>query len=197
MSDDVTKQVVAEQPADTSTRPIPALNVERMQLVPGVERPRKTVAYKANEVDWLAVDEIVELLCEGQTLTTICSYVAHLPTLHMVLKWRQADSKVEAALAQAQETAADVMADSTVLIADTDYDPTRAAIRIKARQWLAERRKPQSYGNKVSLDINANINAEQQRAAGIERARSMRDQLAGWASQVIEGQVEKDEQPND
>lgn len=190
--------IVADQPvADTSTRPIPALTLDRMQLVPGIERPKKTVRYSSSEVDQLALDEILELVADGYGLATICSYSAHLPTLHIVRKWLEADSSAEARYRKAREQGADTIAESTLLIADTDHDATRASIRIKARQWLAERIKPAAYGNRVDVNINANINAEQQRAAAIERARSMRDQLGSWASQVIEGQLEKEEQPND
>lgn len=180
-----------ETTKDTSTRLIPALSLDRMQLVPGIERPAKTVKYDATAIDHLAVDEICELMIEGIPLTTICSYVAHLPTLHVVQRWLQADSAVAARIDQARSLGIDSMIDSTVLIADTDVDSSRAAVRIKARQWVAERLRPKKYGTKLDVNVAVEVNAEQQRAAAIARARSVRDQLNNWASQVIDGQAEK------
>jgi len=98
---------------------------------------------------------------------------------------------VAARIEQARSLGVDAMVDSTVLIADTDVDSSRAAVRIKARQWVAERMRPKKYGTKLDLNVAVEVNAEQQRAAAIARARSVRDQLNSWASQVIEGQAEK------
>lgn len=134
---------------------------------------------------------------EGHTMTAICTYSPHLPNVAIVSAWSEADLAVRDRLRRARETMVDVLADQTVLIADTDIDAVRAGQRIKARQWLAGVVKPKVYGPKATIDVNHTVDPEAMRAAALERARSMRDQLGQWSSQVIDGQTESDDTPTD
>lgn len=62
-------------------------------------------------------------------------------------------------ITRARARAADLMAVETVQIADElDVDhPSRAALRIKTRQWMAERWDQKTYGLQKAQQININV----------------------------------------
>ena len=59
--------------------------------------------------------------------------------------------------ARAQEMRADVFADQIIEIADTDEDANRARNRIQARQWLASKMNPRTYGDRIDLNVQQTI----------------------------------------
>lgn len=181
----------------TDSTQILAIDLDRMQLISGVRPPAKTVKFTSDVIDHLALDDIVELMLNGHGLSTICRYVDHLPSLYMVTKWRQADSDVDALIERARKEGASTLADETQLIADTDIDSSRAKNRIQTRQWLAERRNPAKYSQKIDINMTHRINPTEMRQTAIDRARSMRDQLTQWADQVIDSTVVPDTEARD
>jgi len=60
-------------------------------------------------------------------------------------------------IAQAMAIQAHALADEAKEIADTDPDPNRARNRINVRQWLAARRNPKEYGDKMEVTSNHSI----------------------------------------
>ena len=57
----------------------------------------------------------------------------------------------------AMEIRADLLADEIVEISDSGDDPQKARNRIAARQWLAAKLKPRTYGERLEFSIQHSI----------------------------------------
>lgn len=121
------------------------------------------------------VQEICERLAAGETLTRICED-EHLPTVRTVSNWMMRRPKVFSDIARAREAQMHLEAEQIRDIADNAYedyyidyvnDPDgnrvpvvkvdgesvkRAALRISARQWRAERLNRRAYGNSTKIE---------------------------------------------
>lgn len=95
---------------------------------------------------------------------TVCS-------LHTFHAYVSADNARLDIYARAREKCADAMVDVTMVIADNDTNPQRAANRIKARQWWASKVKPKVYGDKLDLEVNGTVNVQAAILAGRRRAQ--------------------------
>lgn len=81
-------------------------------------------------------DRICTRIMEGQSLRTICK-AQGMPALSSVFKWLNENPAFSDQYARAREVQADLLADDTVDIADTEQDPQKARVRIDARKWKA------------------------------------------------------------
>ena len=59
--------------------------------------------------------------------------------------------------ARAREIQADVLAEDTVEIADTEEDPQKARVRIDARKWFASKVAPKKYGDRIQQDVTLDL----------------------------------------
>ena len=105
-------------------------------------------------VDRLAIERIIDRVLNNVTLLEAVKQEGiSLPTLH---KWLGRDKESALAYARAIEMRADVLADETIEIADTDTDAARARNRITSRQWLASKLN-KKYGERVDLNVTQTI----------------------------------------
>ena len=67
------------------------------------------------------------------------------------------DPLIASAYAQARERRADVLADQIVEIADSEDDQMRAKNRIDARKWIASKMQPRTYGDRIDMNVNGQV----------------------------------------
>jgi hypothetical protein len=73
--------------------------------------------------------------------------------------WRALDSDplLAAEYSRARERKADTFADDIVEIADNDEDPQRARNRIDARKWVASKLQPRTYGDRIDMNVQGQV----------------------------------------
>lgn len=74
------------------------------------------------------------------------------------------------AYADAQQQAADALAEEIIDIADTETDANRARVRVDSRKWLASKFLPRKYGEKLDLTVNQQIDLKGAIESGRARA---------------------------
>jgi len=101
-------------------------------------------------------DAVVSMFEEAKSVADIC--------LALGIGKRALDSFIDEnelspKIARARARAADVLAVDTIKIADDieEDHPSRAALRIKTRQWIAERWDQKTYGLQKAQQININV----------------------------------------
>lgn len=84
-----------------------------------------------------------------------------------------ADVQLVNDLESAQLVSMEKMADEIIEIADTETDSQKAKNRIDARKWIASKRSPKKYGERLDVNVNQTIDITsalleaQNRALGI------------------------------
>lgn len=84
---------------------------------------------------------------------------------------------------EAVKNRAQVLADETINIADTDPDPSSARVRVAARQWLASRDNPDKYSEKLNVEVTHKVDLR----AAMEAARN---RVVGIQSGEIKHEIE-------
>jgi len=117
-------------------------------------------------------DEIVERMCRGETVTSICE-LEHMPTLVTLWRWNRDNPEFCKALTQARADRAHVWAEQGIEIADdgsrdivivkgrngedeerVNHDHIqRSRLRVETRMRLAEKHNPAVYGQKVQQEL--------------------------------------------
>lgn len=103
----------------------------------------------------MAVQSAIDLIFEGEGLKEACETceisrqtfyktIAEYPLL--------ADNYARACAARADKDA-----DEIIAIADGDLDPQRARNRIEARKWRASKQHPKRYGERLDVNVQAQI----------------------------------------
>lgn len=130
------------------------------------------------------VERIIDKILSDMPLAdAVASEGISLPTFH---KWLNSDKAAAIAYARAVELRADVLADQTITIADSDDDPAKARNRIQARQWLASKLNKR-YGDRVDLNVTQTIDIGGTLAEARARLlRPVRDQLVYEDAQVVD-----------
>lgn len=116
-------------------------------------------------------DQICERLAEGESLRSIC-IDEHMPNKATVFRWLAADEAFATRYAHAREVQAETRVDEMIDIADDGSNDwmerknsdgevigwqengealRRSDLRIKTRQWYAEKLLPKKYGSKLAL----------------------------------------------
>jgi hypothetical protein len=124
-----------------------AMNAAQVEKKAKIGRP-VTRHEKRNDAMETAICEAVS---KGVPLEDAC--IANGIPFMTFRRIMEDDEALRAAISRAREDRADYFADQIVPIADTEEDPKRAAIRIQARQWVAAKSKPQSYGDRVNVAV--------------------------------------------
>jgi hypothetical protein len=104
--------------------------------------------------------EIVDLIEQGQPLGTILRDNEHLPSKPVVYAWLnkhrpQFDKDFADDYARAREASADRNAErieeiSEMMLDETNpLDPARARVAMDALKWIAGKKRPKKYGDKV------------------------------------------------
>jgi hypothetical protein len=97
-------------------------------------------------------EEICVRVQLGETIQQICED-EHMPHKRTVYVWLQQHTEFRDSYRLAREEAAHVMADKVLEIAkmvtDGKITPDAGRVAIHAQQWVAGKRKPKAYGEKV------------------------------------------------
>ena len=102
-------------------------------------------------------DEIANRICErmieGEDIVTICKD-AEMPSRATVYRWMDEHPAFEAQCARAREGLADFEAARIAKIAQDCTPESAPADRVKlaALQWLASKRSPKRWGDKIEID---------------------------------------------
>lgn len=100
--------------------------------------------------------------------------------------------------AQAQTIRADLLADDVIRIADSNADPQKARNRMNARQWLAAKLAPKTYGDRLDIAVTQTISvADALTDARARLLRPVRDQQVIEDAQVIDSQAPMLPEPRD
>lgn len=124
--------------------------------------------------------KICEQLASGRTLSSICK-APGMPSRVAVWKWSKRYPEFRDEMTRARLAGADILADETVDIADTEDDPQRAKNRIEARRWLAGVINPRRYGPRLDLNVSESPNVG-------EALREARNRLPESKRQALEQQ---------
>ena len=142
--------------------------------------------------------EVCERLSQGESLRAISEDKA-MPSERTVYRWLAAEPTFWQLYARAREAQMDKWADDIVEIADdatNDYmerigkggavervvDPEtvqRSKLRLDARKWLMSKLASRRYGDKVSIDLDANMKVESMTDAELEAKTAMLLQRLG------------------
>lgn len=122
---------------------------------------------------------LAELICsriaDGESLVAICKS-EHIPHRSTVLRWAADNPAFCDKYARAREAQAELLAEEIIEIADDTsgdfklvvkdgkeeavYDAEhvqRSKLRVDARKWFASKVAPAKYGDKQTIDLNANV----------------------------------------
>ena len=120
-----------------------------------VGRPTKYSKEKA--------DQICDLIARGMSLRAVCTS-ADMPSVSMVFRWMEQNSKFREQYAHAREEQADGFADEIIEIADNcppvHEEIAKAKVRIDTRKWKAAKLAPKKYGDKLELDGDMRVKVE-------------------------------------
>lgn len=76
--------------------------------------------------------------------------------------------ELSASYSRLKETRVDRLVDETIEIADTEPNPFKAKVRIEARQWLASKLIPKTYGDRLDLNLQTTVDLR----GALEEAKS-------------------------
>ncbi|MDH5825758.1 hypothetical protein [Sphingobacterium faecium] len=131
-------------------------------------RPQTWIPEKKSE----AIDQIIERICEGESLRSILQYANReiLPSVAVFLKWVSEDESLEKQYARAMSVRSDVLFDEILEISDesnADLDIgddgklrtvgeaiQRSRLRVDARKWALSKMNPKKYGDKIDVTSN-------------------------------------------
>lgn len=139
-------------------------------------------------------EELAALICEhiasGKTLASLCEQDG-MPSRATVWRWTTQYPIFLDQLTRARQAGADMLADETVDIADSEPDAQRARNRIEARKWYAGVINPRRYGPRMDISVTERVSITDALAAARARhealeARPIRDQLPHDETQVID-----------
>lgn len=132
-------------------------------------------------------DRIAELHANGKRLVEICRDNEWAPLeTSTIRRWADRIPEFGAKLAEARRHHAEAMAEETVDDAATTIDPHRARVKIQAKQWLASKYNPQTFGDKLELAVDQRVSLVDAMSAARDRLRSIRYQQQDDERQVID-----------
>jgi len=103
--------------------------------------------------------EICDQLAEGIPLANICKSDRY-PSVSTVLSWLDRDDFCQS-YARARQQSADKLADEIVSISDDPkLDPNDKRVRVDARKWVAAKLKPQSYGDRLDMNLSGELKVQ-------------------------------------
>lgn len=85
------------------------------------------------------------------------------------------DAELSNLYIQAQQARSELLVDEIIDIADTEIDPQRARNRIDARRWYASKMKPDKFGDRIDLNINAVVDVSSALLEARQRAAQVID----------------------
>ena len=137
-----------------------------------------TKTYWKGKVKEDAINNILELISQGKSVNSILRGnrdKKKLPNADTFYAWLRNDEILADRYARACELRTDVMADEILQIADErnadivivdgeiqviGSTPQRARLQIDARKWLMAKLMPKKYGDKLDLNVKADVKLE-------------------------------------
>lgn len=105
-------------------------------------------------------------------------------------RWCKMCAEHQGLLDEAREVGAHALVGQVMELADTIPDPARARVKADNLKWLARVQAPQTFGDKVNLDVTGSIDLTAAMSAGLQRLRPISDLAEDADTQVIDGQAE-------
>lgn len=108
-------------------------------------------------------DVIIENLSKGRSLKNTLEEVKETPSRQIVYNWLNEkhtdyDSTFLDNYIRAREESADLDAENIANIAEKtltgEYDPNSARVAIDAFKWIAGKKRPKKYGDKLDLKVD-------------------------------------------
>ncbi|MBP2290730.1 hypothetical protein [Azospirillum rugosum] len=107
-----------------------------------------------------AWERLLQHITDGGSLDAFCA-LPDTPSKPTVYEWIRGDASLANEYARAREmqgdSYADQVADAAKKVLDGKLDAQAGRTAIDALKWLAAKRKPKVYGDRI--DVNANVNA--------------------------------------
>jgi len=105
-------------------------------------------------------DKICERMIEGEDLVEICKDPA-MPSRATVYRWMAEHPAFETQCARAREGLADFEANKIAKLAEscTELNAHSTKVKLSALQWLAAKRAPKRWGDKIELDAKVEVNS--------------------------------------
>ena len=100
-------------------------------------------------------ERVIEKILEGQTLKASIAECGLTP--YRYAQAINSDRALAVGVARAMELKADLLADETIQLSDSDEDPAKVRNQISARQWLASKIYAKRYGERVDLNVTQSI----------------------------------------
>ena len=128
-----------------------------------------TARQKKLDIDPTILDTILTRICQGETVTKACEYPG-MPSLAMFYRWVSSGTEeVRSKYRYARQQQANSHVERCVDIADQAVkeikelkDPRHSSAiakittdRIRARQWVASRLNPNSWSDKIQMDVSS------------------------------------------
>lgn len=103
-------------------------------------------------------DKICERMIEGEDIVTICKD-KDMPSRATVYRWMAEQPAFEAQCARAREGLADHDAHMIGKIAEgcTEINAQSSRVKLAALQWLAAKRSPKRWGDKIEVDAKVEV----------------------------------------
>ncbi len=121
--------------------------------------PRKPHVRNDEEV----IEEIIELLSEGESMRKICERPG-MPNRRSIERWMTENPKLAADIARARAIGYDQRAEKAVEEAKQAEDPAAGRLAFDAERWYLSKMKPKVYGDSTMLK-HANADGETLRSA--------------------------------
>ena len=104
--------------------------------------------------------KICERMIEGEDIVTICKD-PEMPSRRTVYRWMDEHPEFDTQCARAREGLADFEANQIALIATKCTPESASADRVKlsALQWLASKRAPKKWGERLDIDAKVAVTA--------------------------------------
>lgn len=97
---------------------------------------------------------VLEHVANGRSVASFVRENADSPTTATIMRWAASDHEFGPLYHAALLCMGDALVDQIIDIADSRIDPKRAAVMIKARQYVASVLNPARYGQRVDVTSN-------------------------------------------
>jgi hypothetical protein len=135
--------------------------------------------------DLESLRKVLDSMWEGYTLCDALQM--HGVTRKYFYKMKAEVPQIGEEYLRARESTTDLDADECKRIADNEaIDPHRARNMINARQWLAAKRNPRQYGERMDVSLNQTIDMTAALLEAKRRVLSLRDPDEVEDAQVVE-----------
>ncbi|TWA83719.1 hypothetical protein FBZ85_101468 [Azospirillum brasilense] len=140
-----------------------------------------------------AWERLLQHIADGGSLDAFCA-LTDTPSKPTVFEWIRSDPQLANDYARAREVQgdsyADKVADAAQQVLDGKLDAQAGRTAIDALKWLAAKRKPKVYGDRIDANVNLNGNVQVGWVIDLSPSGPV---IEGEGATVIEGRTPADE----